>query len=110
VRDYVHVVDVADAHLRAARHLAEGGESVTLNLGSDRGTSVREVVRAVERVTERSVPTVDAPRRAGDPPVLIASSGEARRVLGWRPQFGELETMIETAWVWRQRFPEGYKA
>ena len=109
VRDYVHVVDVAEAHLRAARHLAEGGGSLTLNLGSDRGASVRDVVRAVERVTGRSVPTVPAPRRTGDPPVLIASSGEARRVLGWSPQFGELDTMIETAWVWRQRFPEGYK-
>ena len=110
VRDYVHVVDVAEAHLRAARYLAEGGESATLNLGSDRGASVREVVRAVERVTGRGVPTVDSPRRAGDPPVLIASSGEARRVLGWRPQFGELDAMIETAWEWRRRFPEGYKA
>lgn len=110
VRDYVHVIDVAEAHLRAAGHLAEGGESVTLNLGTDRGTSVIEVVRAVERVAGRSVPTVPAPRRAGDPPVLIASSGEARRVLGWRPQFGELDTMIETAFVWRRRFPEGYTA
>ncbi len=110
VRDYVHVVDIADAHLRAVRHLAEGGESVTLNLGSDRGASVREVVRAVERVTGRSVPTIPAPRRAGDPPALIASSAEARRVLGWKPQFGDLDVMIETAWVWRQRFPEGYKA
>jgi UDP-glucose 4-epimerase len=110
VRDYVHVIDVAEAHLRAAGHLAEGGESVTLNLGTDRGASVIEVVRAVERVAGRSVPTVEAPRRAGDPPVLIASSGEARRVLGWRPQFGELDTMIETALVWRQRFPGGYTA
>jgi UDP-glucose 4-epimerase len=110
VRDYVHVVDVANAHLRAAQYLADGGESVTVNLGSDRGASVREVVRAVERVTGRTVPTVPAPRRAGDPPALIASSTEARRVLGWKPQFGDLDVMIETAWVWRQRFPEGYKA
>jgi len=109
VRDYVHVVDVAEAHLRAARYLAEGGGSVTLNLGSDRGASVREVVRAVEGVTGRAVPTVAAPRRAGDPARLIASSEEARRVLGWRPQFGALDEMIETSWVWRQRFPEGYK-
>jgi len=110
VRDYVHVVDIADAHLRAAQYLADGGESVTVNLGSDRGASVREVVRAVERVTGRTVPTIPAPRRAGDPPTLIASSVEARRVLGWKPQFGELDVMIETAWEWRQRFPEGYKA
>ncbi len=109
VRDYVHVVDVADAHLRAARYLSEGGKSTILNLGSDRGASVRDVIGAVERVTGRSVPTVAAPRRSGDPTTLIASSAEARRVVGWRPQFGELDVMVETAWEWRLRFPEGYK-
>ena len=109
VRDYVHVVDVADAHLRAARYLAEGGESAILNLGSDRGASVRDVIDAVERVAGGSVPTVPAPRRSGDPATLIASSAEARRVVGWKPQFGELDVMVETAWEWRQRFPEGYK-
>ncbi len=109
IRDYVHVVDVAEAHVRAARHLAEGGESATLNLGSDRGSSVREVVAAVERVVGRAVATVPAPRRAGDPPALIASSEAARRVVGWRPQFGDLDVMVETAWTWRERFPEGYK-
>ncbi len=110
VRDYVHVVDVAEAHLRAAQYLADGGESITLNLGSDRGASVREVVLAVAQVTGGTVSTVESPRRAGDPPVLIASSAEARRVLGWRPQFSELDAMIETAWDWRLRFREGYKA
>jgi UDP-glucose 4-epimerase len=82
---------------------------VTLNLGSDHGASVREVVSTVRRVTERDVSTLDADRRAGDPPVLIASSEAARRVLGWKPQFGDLETVVETAWTWRQRFPEGYE-
>lgn len=109
IRDYVHVVDVAEAHVRAARYLAEGGASATLNLGSDHGSSVREVVAAVERVTGRAVKTEPAPRRVGDPPALIASSGAARRVLGWRPQFGDLDAMVETAWSWRERFPEGYK-
>jgi len=109
VRDYVHVLDLAEAHVRAAKYLIEGGEPLTLNLGSDRGASVREVVNAVRAVTGRDVPTTDADRRAGDPPVLIASSESARRVLGWKPQFGELETIIETAWTWRQRFPEGYE-
>lgn len=108
VRDYVHVVDVADAHIRAMRHLADGGESLTLNLGSERGSSVRDVVRAVERVTGRRVPTEAAPRRPGDPPTLIASSNAARSVLGWSPQFEELDVIIETAWEWRQRHPEGY--
>jgi UDP-glucose 4-epimerase len=108
VRDYVHVLDLAEAHVRAAKYLAGGGEPLTLNLGSERGASVREVAAAVKRVTGRDVPTVDADRRAGDPPVLIASSEAARRVVGWKPQFGDLDTIVETAWEWRRRFPEGY--
>jgi UDP-glucose 4-epimerase len=108
IRDYVHVLDVADAHLRAVRHLAEEGPSTTLNLGSGRGHSVREVVRAVESVTGRRVPVREEARRAGDPPCLIASSESARRVLGWKPQFGDLETILGTAWDWRLRYPEGY--
>ena len=109
VRDYIHVLDIADAHLRALRYLAEGGASLPLNLGAGRGISVREMVAAVGRVTERSVPTVEAPRRAGDPAVLIASSEAARRVLGWVPQFEELSVILETAWDWRVRHPEGYE-
>jgi UDP-glucose 4-epimerase len=109
VRDYVHVVDLAEAHVRAAKYLGEGGASTTLNLGSDRGASVREVVNAVKRVTGLDVPTRDTGRRAGDPPVLIASSESARRVLGWRPQFGDLDAIVETAWSWRRRYPEGYE-
>jgi len=108
VRDYVHVLDVAEAHVRAVRHLAEGGENATLNLGSEAGATVREVVRTVEAVTGRRVPTEEAPRREGDPAALVASAKEARRVLGWRPQFGELEAIVETAWDWRRRHPEGY--
>jgi UDP-glucose 4-epimerase len=108
VRDYIHVVDIAEAHVRAIRHLMDGGASLTLNLGAERGLSVREVIRSVERVTGRQVPTVEAPRRAGDPPALIASSEEAGRMLGWKPQWGDIDTIIETAWAWRQRYPEGY--
>jgi UDP-glucose 4-epimerase len=108
VRDYIHVVDIAEAHLRAMRYLGEGGASVTLNLGTGTGSSVRQVIRTVEEVTGLGVPTQDSPRRAGDPPVLIASAEEARRVLGWTRQFEELSEMVETAWEWRQRFPEGY--
>ncbi len=108
IRDDIHVVDIADAHLRAMRHLAEGGDSVTLNLGTGVGNSVRQVIRTVEEVTGMRVPTQDSPRRAGDPPVLIASAEKARSVLGWTRQFEQLAEMIETAWEWRQRFPEGY--
>jgi len=110
IRDYIHVVDIADAHLRAMRHLADGGASATLNLGTGTGNSVRQVIRTVEEVTGLEVPTRDSPRRAGDPPVLIAAADEAHRVLGWTRQFEELSEMIETAWAWRQRFPEGYDA
>ena len=109
IRDYIHVVDIADAHLRALRYLGEGGESRALNLGAGRGVSVREAVSAVERVAGRPVPTAEARRRAGDPPVLIASSEAARRVLGWAPQFEDLRVILETAWDWRVRHPEGYK-
>lgn len=109
VRDYVHVVDVAEAHRRAMRHLAGGGGSCALNLGAGRGASVREVISAVESVTGRRVPTEEAARRSGDPPTLIASSEASRRVLGWRPQFEDLRVILETAWDWRSRHPEGYK-
>lgn len=108
VRDYIHVLDVAEAHVRAVHYLAEGGESLALNLGSGVGASVCQVARAVEKVTGRPVPTEAAPRRPGDPAFLIASADEARRVLGWKPQFGELDAIIETAWDWRLRHPEGY--
>lgn len=109
IRDYIHVLDIADAHLRAMRYLDEGGESVILNLGTGKGNSVRQVIRTVEEVSGRPVPTRDSPRRAGDPPALIASAEKARRVLGWTRQFEALDEMVETAWEWRQRFPEGYK-
>jgi UDP-glucose 4-epimerase len=109
IRDYVHVLDVASAHLRAMDHLAQDGSSAVLNLGSERGYSVREVIRAAETVTGRPVPVREQGRRAGDPARLIASAAAARRVLGWRQDFGDLETILETAWTWRQRYPEGYR-
>ncbi|HEY7727095.1 MAG TPA: UDP-glucose 4-epimerase GalE [Candidatus Eisenbacteria bacterium] len=108
IRDYVHVLDVAAAHLRAVGYLAEGGESATINLGTERGYSVRQVIQAVQAVTGRTVPLREEGRRAGDPPRLVASSEAARRVLGWRQEFGDLGTILETAWTWRLRFPEGY--
>jgi len=110
VRDYIHVVDVADAHLRALRHLQENRESRAFNLGAGRGVSVRQMVEAVRCVTGRDVPTLDAPRRAGDPPVLIASSDAARGVLGWAPQFEDVREILESAWDWRVRHPKGYEA
>jgi UDP-glucose 4-epimerase len=108
VRDYIHVVDIAEAHLRAVRYLMEGGVSRAFNLGSGKGASVREVIAAVEAVAGCRVPVQTSPRRPGDPAVLIASSEEARRVLGWSLRFEGLETILETAWDWRLRHPEGY--
>ena len=93
----------------AIRYLEGSGESRALNLGAGRGVSVREMIGAVESVTGRPVPTFEAPRREGDPPTLIASSEAARRVLGWNPQFEDLRVILETAWDWRVRHPEGYK-
>jgi UDP-arabinose 4-epimerase len=102
VRDYVHVTDLADAHVRALRHLGAGGASVALNLGTGRGHSVREVIAAVERVAGRRVRAIDAPRRAGDPPALVSSAGRAAEVLGWQPRFSDLDTIVRTAYRWHR--------
>jgi UDP-arabinose 4-epimerase len=101
IRDYIHVADLAEAHVLALQHLSTaqpGG--MALNLGTGKGHSVREVIAAVERVGGRPVPVREMARRAGDPPVLIADAGKARRVLGWQPRLSSLETIVETAWRW----------
>ncbi|WP_322086843.1 UDP-glucose 4-epimerase GalE [Burkholderia sp. BCC1999] len=103
IRDYVHVSDLADAHLRATTHLCGGGESVALNLGTGKGTSVLEALRAVEAVTGCRVPTVMAARRPGDPPALYADATKAARVLGWRPRFTAIEQMVEHAATWHRK-------
>ena len=100
VRDYVHVTDLADAHVRALRHLEGEGPSGALNLGTGRGHSVREVIAMVERVGGRKVNARNAPRRAGDPPVLVAAPGRARELLGWEPRWSSLETIVQTAHRW----------
>jgi UDP-glucose 4-epimerase len=100
VRDFVHVTDLASAHVAALEHLNHGGVSVALNLGTGRGYSVREVLAAVEEVTGRTVPVRNAPRRVGDPPELVASAQRAGRFLGWEPCHSDLRTIVETAWRW----------
>lgn len=102
VRDFVHVRDLASAHLRAVDYLTAGGESGAFNLGTGQGHSVREVVAAAERVTGRSIATVDAPPRAGDPPILVASVAKAHEKLGWRAKRSDLGTIISDAWASRQ--------
>ncbi|MBD3163227.1 MAG: UDP-glucose 4-epimerase GalE [Candidatus Eisenbacteria bacterium] len=108
VRDYIHVVDLAEAHLLTLEKL-QATERLVLNLGNGSGFSVLEVIRAVEAVTGRTVPWSAAPRREGDPPRLVASSARAREVLGWRPQFDSLERIVQTAADWMQEHPRGYE-
>jgi UDP-glucose 4-epimerase len=103
VRDYIHVTDLAEAHVLALRHLAGGGRPAVLNLGNQRGFSVREVIAAVERVSGRAIRAEVAPRRPGDPACLVADAGAARRLLGWRPGRAGLETQVGDAWRWLQR-------
>ncbi len=105
MRDYIHVGDLADAHVRALSHLLGGGASGALNLGTGRGHSVREVIAAVERASGGTVPAIDAPRRAGDPPALVAAPGRAAEVLGWRPEHSSLETIVRTALRWHRAHP-----
>jgi UDP-glucose-4-epimerase GalE len=100
VRDYVHVSDLAQAHVDALAYLARGGAPVALNIGTGSGHSVREVIASVERVSGRKVTTRDQPRRAGDPPVLVADGSLARATLGWQPRYTELDAIVKTAWQW----------
>ena len=103
IRDYIHVTDLADAHLRALDRLGSGDRGGALNLGTGGGCSVREVIAAVERVAGREVPSQEAARRPGDPPELVADPSLARTRLGWRPAHSDLDTIIRTALAWEQR-------
>jgi UDP-glucose 4-epimerase len=104
IRDYIHIVDLADAHIRALT----AGVSGIYNLGNGGGYSVREVVAACEKVTGRSIRMAEKPRRPGDPPRLIASAEKARRELGWTPTYPRIEEIVATAWAWHERHPTGY--
>lgn len=102
VRDYIHVTDLAQAHILGLRYLNAGNPSDAFNLGNGRGFSVREVIEAAERITGRRIKATEAPRRPGDPPTLVGSSTKARRVLGWAPRYDSLDAIIETAWKWHR--------
>ena len=108
IRDYVHVADLADAHIRALEHLRKGGNSDFVNLGTGDGYSVLEVIDTARRVTGRDIRIRKEPRRAGDPARLVADASKARRVLGWTPQMSDLSSIIGSAWEWKQRHPRGY--
>ncbi|SKA73832.1 UDP-galactose 4-epimerase [Clostridium sp. USBA 49] len=109
IRDYIHVMDLASAHLLALDRLIKGGESRIYNLGNGKGFSVKDVIETARRVTGREIKAEVAPRRAGDPAILIASSQKAIDELGWEPKFNSLETIIETAWKWHVNHPNGYE-
>lgn len=109
IRDYIHVTDLAQAHILALDWLKSGNPSRAYNLGNGNGFSVKQVVDTVERVTGREIPVEYAKRRAGDPAVLIASSQKVRDELKWQPQFDDLDTIISTAWKWHSNNPNGYE-
>lgn len=108
VRDYIHVTDLAQAHILAVKYLADGGESNVFNLGNGVGFTVKEVIETARKVTGHPIPAVESPRRGGDPAKLIASSEKARKVIGWNPEHAGLEEIIESAWKWHKTHPHGY--
>jgi UDP-glucose 4-epimerase len=108
IRDYIHVCDLAQAHILAMEYLLKDNPSDIFNLGNGNGFSVKEVVRAAERVVGRSIPSETAPRRAGDPAQLVASSEKIRRVLGWNPRRTDIDGIVASAWAWHQAHPDGF--
>ena len=108
IRDYIHVTDLAEAHILAVEYLANGGESDIFNLGNGVGYSVREVIETARSVTGHPIPATEVPRRAGDPARLVASGEKAKRVLGWEPKIKQLDEIIASAWKWHKAHPEGY--
>lgn len=110
VRDYIHVMDLAQAHILAMDYLFAGNESDVFNLGNGTGFTNREVVDCARRITGHPIPEKILARRPGDPDILVASSEKARNILGWRPQYADLETIISTAWEWHRNHPHGYES
>lgn len=103
IRDYIHVLDLADAHIKALKYLQKGGKSDIFNLGNGQGFSVREVIETAQEVTGKRIRVKETDRRPGDPPVLVGSSAKAQKILGWRPRYRNLPLIIETAWRWHQK-------
>ena len=108
IRDYIHVTDLADAHILAFRALENGAQTAAYNLGNGDGHSVKQVIEAAEQVVGRKIPWEPAPRRPGDPARLVASSEKLKKELGWKPRYPELHTIIEHAWRWHSEHPNGY--
>ena len=109
IRDYIHVTDLAQAHILAVKYLQNGGESDIFNLGNGVGFTVKDVIETAREVTGHPIPAQIAPKRAGDPAQLIASSEKAKKILGWTPEHASLEEIISTAWKWHKNHPNGFK-
>ena len=103
IRDYIHVTDLADAHVRALKYLEQGGESTKYNLGNGKGFSVKEVIETAEKITGKKISVIIGKRRPGDPPRLVGDATRIRKELGWSPEYADLETIIQTAWKWHTR-------
>ncbi|MBI5117492.1 UDP-glucose 4-epimerase GalE [Candidatus Poribacteria bacterium] len=103
IRDFIHVCDLADAHIRCLRYLLDGGPSNSYNLGAGRGYSVKQVIDAAERVSGRVIPRINSPRRPGDPPELVAGAAKIRNELGWEPRHSSIEEILTTAWQWQKK-------
>ena len=104
IRDYIHIVDLAQAHLKAL----EPGKRGFYNLGNGDGYSVRDVIKMCEKISGKIIPAIEKPRRAGDPPRLVAAAEKAKRELDWKPQYPKLEDIVTTAWNWHKKHPDGY--
>lgn len=108
IRDYVHVTDLAQAHIRAVDYLKTNSQSNVFNLGNGFGFSVKEVIETCRKITGHPIPVVSVPRRSGDPAVLVASNDKAKQILGWKPEYVGLEEMVKSAWDWHKNHPNGF--
>ncbi|MFX3619123.1 MAG: UDP-glucose 4-epimerase GalE [Sporolactobacillus sp.] len=109
VRDYVHVLDLTNAHVLALHYLNDGGQSIQFNVGSSHGFTVKEIIDAARRVTHKKIVAVDAPRRGGDPDSLVADSSKIESVLNWKRKYGDMDTIIGSAWNWMNKHPNGFE-
>ena len=108
IRDYIHVTDLAQAHILALKYLENGGDSDIFNLGGGTGLSVREIIKAAQNITNCIIPVKEKPRRKGDPCILVASSEKAERVLNWKQQYSNIKTILSSAFKWHKLHPNGY--
>jgi len=103
IRDYIHVTDLANAHVLSLNHILSGNDNITINIGTNQGYSVLEVIEAAKRITQKDITVIKSPRRAGDPAILVADATRAQNIIEWKPELSSLDNIIQTAWNWRQK-------